>query len=207
MYERIIDITEEANKVSKHIHLSKDQWVLSKWKSKDFPFKSDSNLYDNMEKLWNELKNDMDNNKHTTTQPLQHEVKDNILALTGLTESAKRDTAETSTTVKWVGLGTGTTAEAESQTALVTELTGGAYTRKDLSVDGTRKVSSQTAKYGVAFDDGDVNPVPVTLREAGLFTLSAAGVMHARVLFSAFTINTGDLFVIQLSEQHANGTL
>ena len=197
------DINDLAKQFSKHIHLSTDQWILAKFRKAECTFRP-THIIDDFEKWQEEFKL----NPNTTFKPRKLEVTNNILALTGLTESAKRDTGETSTTARHMGVGTGSTAEAESQTALVTEITGGGYVRKDLTLEGQRKVLNQTAKYGVTFDDGDVGAtIPVTLREAGLFTLSTVGVMHARVLFSAFTLNSGDLFVIQINEQHANGTL
>ena len=197
----ITDLTPYARGLSPHIHLSTDIWTIAKFRLDDFNPRRNY-IIDEFEKWVTEFQS-----KPTTTfKPQQIEVRNNILALTGLTESAKRDTAETSTTVRYMGIGTGSTAESESQSALVTEDTGGSYARKDLSTAGQRKVVNQTAKYGAAWDDGDVSAVPLGLREAGLFTASTSGIMHARVLHSLFTMSSGDLYVVQLNELHANGS-
>lgn len=201
--KQIEDFNDFARIAPIHYNLSFDQWICAKFKADEVSFRP-KYIIDDFEKWQEEFKT----NPYTTIVPDQIYVSPNVLALTGLTESAKRDTGETSTTVRHVGLGTGSTAELESQTALVTEITGGGYVRKDLTVEGQRKVLNQTSKFGVAWDDGDVGAtIPIILKEGGLFSLSAAGVMHARVRFTDFTLNTGDLFVIQINEQHANGTL
>lgn len=197
----ITDLTPFAKNLPHHIHLSADLWTIAKFRIDDFNPRRQY-IIDEFEKWITEFRE----KPNTTFKPSQIEVRNNVLTLTGLTESAKRDTAETSTTIRYMGIGTGDTAESESQSALVAEDSGGSYARKDLSSAGQRKVVNQTAKYGVAWDDGDVSAVPITLNEAGLFTASSSGIMHARVLHSDFAMASGDLFVVQLNELHANGS-
>lgn len=198
----ILDLKEYASKLPNHLHISTDVWTVARFRKDEVNFRP-RHILDDFDKWTDEYLT----KPETTAHPQFIQTLNNVLPLTGLTESAKRDTGETATTVKFLGIGTGATAEAESQITLVTEDTGGGYARKDLSVTGQRKVTSQTARFGDTFDDGDVSAVPITLREAGLFTLSAVGVMHARILHSATTLNTGDLHVVQFSELHANGVL
>ena len=57
--------------------------------------------------------------------PTYFENADNILTLIGLTESAKRDTGETSTSLTHNSIGTDSTTATESDTNLAAEDTGG----------------------------------------------------------------------------------
>jgi hypothetical protein len=200
--ELISDLNPYAAGLPKHIHLSADIWTMAKFRADEIQFRP-RYVIDDFERWMDEFRT----NPMSTVRPTQIDVKNNILALTGLTESAKRDDGETATTVRYLGIGTGTTAEDQNQTTLVTEIVGAPYARKDLSTTGQRKVYNQTGKYGVTWADTDLPTIPVTLREAALFTASSSGIMHARVLHNAFTINTGDLYVVQLNELHANGVL
>lgn len=200
----LIDLNKVAGGVSRHVNLQTDHWIITKWRADEVDFeKNSTSIVDYHEKLLQEIVD----NPHTTVLPTQVEVTNNILTTAGLTESAKRDTGETSTTIDYVGVGTSSTAEAESQTSLGSEDSGGSYARRQLSVNGQRKVVNQTAKYGMLWQDSHVSAVPITLKEAGLFTASTGGIMHARVVFSDFTMNSGDLFVVQVNELHQNGSL
>ena len=98
-------------------------------------------------------------------------------------------------------------AQYHSQSALLSEDSGGSYARRRLSTQGQRKVVNQTAKYGVLWQDSHVSGVPLTITEAGLFTAVTSGIMHARVVFSDFAMSSGDLFVVQVNELHQNGSL
>jgi hypothetical protein len=153
-----------------------------------------------------ELANDIVNNKHTAPRPTYFENADNILTLIGLTESAKRDTGETSTTLTHNSIGTDSTTATESDTNLASEDSGGSYARKAYATDGQRKVSSQTAKYGMLWDDGDISGAPLSIKESGVhWHVSNASSIHARVTFTTFSLTTGDLFVTQINELHQNG--
>jgi len=141
-------------------------------------------------------------NPNNTIKPLQWIRKWNVLTLVGLEECAKRDTGQTTTTITHVQLGTDGTAENESQTVLGAPV----GTRKQYSTQGTRIVLSgtQTAKYSMVFLDTDFT-VPITLREAGQFTLVAGGIMHSRIQYPDFTLNTGEVIVTQINETLVNG--
>lgn len=190
---------------AEHISVKQDVWTLSAWKENEVQFNK-NHIIDDMEKLQLEIANDILNNKNTTPRPIYFEVDDNILTLIGLTESAKRDTGETSTTLTHNSIGTSSTAAAESDVNLGAEDTGGSYARKAYATDGQRKVTSQTAKYGMLWDDGDVSAVPLSIKESGVhWHVSDASTLHARVTFTTFSMSSGDLFVTQINELHQNG--
>jgi len=190
---------------SEHISVKHDVWTLSGWREDEVQFNR-NHIIDEVEKLQLELANDIVNNKHTAPRPTYFENADNILTLIGLTESAKRDTGETSTTLTHNSIGTDSTTATESDTNLAAEDTGGSYARKAYATDGQRKVSSQTAKYGMVWDDGDISSAPLSIKESGVhWHVSDATTLHARVTFTTFSLTTGDLFVTQINELHQNG--
>jgi len=91
---------------------------------------------------------------------------------------------------KFHGLGTGTTAESASQTALVTELTT-EYTG-DVRATGTTTEGATANIYRtVATNTLDGTP-GAALREHGIFSASTSGVMLDRTLYSAITLSSGD---------------
>jgi len=190
---------------AEHIATKHDVWTVSGWKENEVQLKG-THILDQMEKLQLELANDLVNNKNTTARPTYFENVDNVITLIGLTESAKRDTAESATSLTHTSIGTGTTAANESDTDLETEDTGGSYARLGYAASGQRKVASQTAKYGMLWDDSKVSAAGVVITEAGInWTVATASNLHARVVFTAFTLSAGDLFVTQINELHQNG--
>ena len=190
---------------TEHIATKHDVWTVSGWKENEVQFKG-SHIIDQIEKLQLEIANDLVNNKNTTPRPTYFENVDNVLTLIGLTESAKRDTGEVSTTLTHNSIGTGSTAATESDTDLETEDTGGSYARQAYATAGQRKVASQTAKYGMVWDDSVVSAAGVVITESGVhWHVSNASSIHARVTFTAFTLSAGDLFVTQINELHQNG--
>lgn len=198
-----IDISFNPGK--DHIALQTDFWTLSAWKENEVQLKG-TKIIDQIEKIQQELSNDMFNGKNTTPRPIYYENTYNKLTLIGLTESAKRDTGETSTTLTHNSIGTDSTAPTESDTNLGAEDSGGSYARKAYATDGQRKVSNQTAKYGMLWDDGDVSGVPLSIKESGVqWHVSDASTLHARVTFTTFSMTSGDLFVTQINELHQNG--
>ena len=91
--------------------------------------------------------------------------------------------------MKFHGFGTGTTAEAASQTALVTELT------TQYATDNTRPTGSTTegASGNIFRSVGTLSPdASVAITEHGIFSASSAGVMLDRSLFSAINLVSGD---------------
>jgi len=190
---------------TEHIATKHDVWTVSGWKENEVQFKG-SHIIDQIEKLQLEIANDLVNNKNTAPRPTYFENVDNVLTLIGLTESAKRDTGEVSTTLTHNSIGTGSTAATESDTDLETEDTGGSYARLAYASAGQRKVASQTAKYGMVWDDSTVSAAGVVITESGVhWHVSNANSIHARVTFTAFTLSAGDLFVTQINELHQNG--
>ena len=188
-----------------HISHQHDIWTMSGWKKDEVQLRG-THIIDDVEKLQLELANDIINGKNTTARPTYLEVQDNVITLIGLTESAKRDSGETSTTLNWNSVGTSSTAADESQTDLQAEDTGGSYARQVYSSAGQRKVVNQTGKYGMLWDDTKVSAAGVILTESGLhYHLSNSSALHARVVFTAFTLESGNLFVTQINELHQNG--
>jgi len=203
---KIID--GDAGILDGHIHKTTDHWTMTGWRKSDIWF-DPRHIIDEVEKLERELYDDILNDKHTCPRPFYLENKTNVITLIGLTQSAKRDTNEAlgegTGGVQYVSIGSSATAEVEGDNDLVAEFTNTLYARKDLDVDGQRKVLNQTAKYGVLFDDTTFDATPQTIRESGLHWHTTDSVkMHARVTFTAFTLNAGDLFVIQINELQEN---
>jgi len=88
------------------------------------------------------------------------------------------------------GIGTGTTAAAETQTALVTELT------TQYNPDNTRATGSLTEASASVFRTVGTNTVDATaaVTEWGLFSsaTSGAGTMWSRVVFTVINLASGD---------------
>jgi hypothetical protein len=108
--------------------------------------------------------------------------------------------------MKYHGFGTGTTAEAASQTALVTELT------TEYSTNSTRPTGSQTegATANVYRTVATLTPdSAVAITEHGIFSQAATGggVMLDRSVFSAINLNgTGDSLQIQYDYTMPSGS-
>jgi hypothetical protein len=108
--------------------------------------------------------------------------------------------------MKYHGFGTGTTAEAASQTALVTELT------TEYSTNSTRPTGSQTegATANVYRTVATLTPdSAVAITEHGIFSQAATGggVMFDRSVFSAINLNgTGDSLQIQYDGSFPSGS-
>lgn len=105
------------------------------------------------------------------------------------------DSFQTATSVemenmKYHGLGTGSTAEAASQTALTTELTT-QYNPDNTRATGTTAESAANAYQTVATNTLDAS---ATVNEHGIFSQAATGggVMIDRSLTGAQTLSSGD---------------
>lgn len=185
-----------------HTKLTAEDWTISKFKKEDLDSQGiilgdNGNLIKVLEKLETEC----NSNPNTTIPRLQYEPKlHNILLLAGLTLSAQRDTAESSTSVTHIGVGTDSTAEAESQTGLITA--SGA--RKSFTSSGQRKVVNQTAKFNMVFSDSDLS-VPLSITEGATFTAVTSGTCHCRLNFPSFSLTTGEVITFQINETHQNG--
>ena len=190
---------------NEHVHAGVNRWTLSLWNEDDVKLKG-STIIDQVEQLEKELADDVINGTNKAVTPKVLICTDNIITNIGLTESAKRDIGEVSTSLTHNSIGTGTTTPTVSDTDLATEDTGGSYARQAYASAGQRKVSNQTAKYGMLWDDGDVSSVPINITESGVhWHVSSSSSIHARVTFTAFSMTTGDLFVTQINELMQNG--
>jgi len=199
-------ISIEFNPGAEHISLQTDLWTISAWRENEVQLNG-THIIDQIEKIESELFNDIHNGKSTTPRPIYYENAYNKLTLIGLTESAKRDTGEVSTTLTHNSIGTSSTTPTESDTGLGTEDTGGSYARRSYASNGQRKVTSQTAKYGMLWQDTQVSAVPISIKESGVHWASSGGSnLHARVTFTTFSMTSGDLFVTQINELHQNGS-
>jgi hypothetical protein len=189
-----------------HISHKSDMWTMSMFKEEDVSFR-DHHILDDLEKLQLDMAHDLVNGTNTSPKPEQMAVEFNVITLIGLTESAKRDTNEVSTTLTHASIGTNSTTATESDTDLNTEDTGGSYARAAFSGSlGQAKVASQTAKYGMLWNDSTISAAPLTINEAGIhWHVSNASALHARVTFADFNLTTGNLFVTQMNELHQNG--
>jgi hypothetical protein len=96
--------------------------------------------------------------------------------------------SQSTTFMPYIGVGTGTTAAATSDVALVTELA----TRSAGAVTSSSNVWQSVASFGVGVDTGAIT-------EAGLFSASSSGTLFARQVFSA--INKGSLDTLQITWQ------
>lgn len=93
--------------------------------------------------------------------------------------------------MKYHGLGTGTTAEAVGQTALVTELTTEYNPDSTRATGTTAEGASANIFSTVATNTLDGTP-GAALREHGLFSAASAGTLWDRTLFAAITLSSGD---------------
>lgn len=93
-------------------------------------------------------------------------------------------------TMKYHGLGTGSTAEAVTDTALVTELTT-EYTGNVRATGTTIEGATANIYRTVATNTLDGTP-GAALREHGIFSAAAAGVLLDRTVFGAITLSSGD---------------
>lgn len=95
-------------------------------------------------------------------------------------------------TMKYHGIGTGSTAEATSDTALVTELT------TEYNPNSTRATGTLTEASALVFETVATNTLDGTpgaaLREHGLFSNAtvSSGVLWDRTVFAAITLSSGD---------------
>lgn len=91
---------------------------------------------------------------------------------------------------KFHGLGTGSTAEAVGDTALVTELTT-EYTGNVRATGTTTEGASANIFRTVGSNVLDGTP-GAALREHGIFSASTAGVLWDRTVYAAITLSSGD---------------
>lgn len=91
---------------------------------------------------------------------------------------------------KYHGLGTGSTAENQTDSALVTELTT-EYTGDVRATGTTTEGASANIFKTVGTNTLDGTP-GAALREHGIFSASTAGVLWDRTVYAAITLSSGD---------------
>lgn len=177
---------------AEHAHVYGQRWCVSKWDI-DLP-KPGKGFIQKMEDLMLE----------TDTKPQDLYMGFNIITNAGLTESSKRDTNDAprnTTGVQFIQTGTGGTSEDVSVTDLVTAH----GTRNDIDVVGERTTVNQTSKYGAVLTDAEVTAGTI-LNEAGIFNaVTNPSELHAYIVFSDFTLNSGERIVFQINELQQNG--
>lgn len=175
-----------------HAQIKGERWLITKWDI-DLP-KPGKGFLNKMEKLFEERE----------TKPLELVYDWNIITNAGLTESSKRDTNDSprnTTGVEFIQTGTAGASEDVSVTDLVTPH----GTRQDIDTIGERVTVNQTSKYGAVFDDTLIT-AGTTLNEAGLFNaVSNPSELHAYIVFTDFTLNSGERIVFQINELQQNG--
>lgn len=105
--------------------------------------------------------------------------------------------------MKFHGFGIGTTAEAASQTALVTELT------TQYAADNTRPTGSTTegASANIYRTVGTLSPdASVAITEHGIFSANSAGVLLDRSVFSAINLTNVDSLQVTYDMTYTSGS-
>jgi hypothetical protein len=92
----------------------------------------------------------------------------------------------------YIAVGTGSTAFAATQTALVTELAGGSYARQQ-DTDATYTSGSKSFAISATFNAGVGTGA---LAESGLFDAATTGNMIARQTFSTINVGASDSITI-----------
>lgn len=119
----------------------------------------------------------------------ERDVK-NLVVDTGLAYIASRMKDATATAMSHMGVGTGTTAAADAQTALVTEI----GTRQSTTVTiQTTTVAGDTVQYVATFGAGVATGA---LTEAGIFNAVSGGTMLCRTVFSVINKGANDTLQI-----------
>lgn len=115
----------------------------------------------------------------------------NLVVDPGLAFIASRMIGTTAAVMSHMAVGTGTTAAADAQTALVTESARVALTS---STQVTTTVSNDSVQYVATFVPGVAT---AAITEAGLFNAASVGTMLARTVFPV--INKGALDTLTLT--------
>jgi len=190
-----------------HWRASKDRWTITGWKENEIQFNRHK-IIDEIEKIELQLYEDLMNHKNTIPRPIYLTNVDNIITNLGLNNSAGLDTGDHTNSNTHNSLGDDATTPAVGDTDLTSEISGGTptYAKLAFDTDGQRKTVNQTAKYGMLWDDGDIDVTPaISIKESGVhWHVSDASKIHSHVTFPTFTFDAGDLFVIQINELQAN---
>lgn len=122
---------------------------------------------------------------------IKEQFEDNLVVNTGLAYIASRLKDATATAMSHMAVGTGTTAAAATQTALVTELARVALTSTTIV---TTTVTNDAIQYVATFPAGTGTGA---ITEAGLFNAASLGTMLSRTVFSV--INKGALDALTIT--------
>jgi hypothetical protein len=107
-----------------------------------------------------------------------------------IAQSMLKTTTNTPAAVTHIGVGTGVTAAAATDTALVTEI----GTRQVVTPSNvTTTVTNDSAQYVASFGAGVATGA---ITEAGLFNASSAGTMVCRTVFSVINKGANDTLTI-----------
>ena len=110
--------------------------------------------------------------------------------VTKIVDFLRANDTTTGANFKFHGIGTGSTAEAAADTALVTELT------TEYTPDSTRPTGSQTNNGATVYRTVGTITVDATpgaaIREHGVFSAASAGTLLDRTVFAAITLSSGD---------------
>lgn len=112
----------------------------------------------------------------------ERRIERNLLVNTGLNAILDRLVGTSEAVMSHMALGSGTTAAAAGNTALVTQL------GNREAIDSST-VSGASVSYASTFENGDATG---TVTEAGIFNASTSGTMLCRSVFSAITKGAND---------------
>jgi len=189
-----------------HVTMWKDTWFTAGFREDEISF-NPNHIVDEFDGLMKEIF-DCGAVAGKTVIPKYFDVTENIVHLTGMTHGLKLWSAEESATPDYFSLGTGTSDEDETHQDLVTEDTGGSYARLQSSVAGQRKVVNQTFKAGVQWLDTNISATGIVVGEVGYhWHLSDSNTALARSKPTAFTFDSGDIYVTRLNISMANAVL
>jgi hypothetical protein len=118
----------------------------------------------------------------------------NIITNVGLAEMVKLVFGLGGTAFGYIAIGTGTTAEAATDTALVAEIKRKAATKTQT----TTSVTGDTCLLQATFSSADGLTGTSAVSEAGVFNAATGGVLLARKTFAAVNVNwdAGDQLTI-----------
>lgn len=114
----------------------------------------------------------------------------NLVVDLGLAFIASRMKDATATAMTHMGVGTSSTAAADAQTALITQLVRVALTSTTLV---TTTVANDSIQYLATFPAGTATGA---ITEAGLFNAASAGTMLARTVFGVITKGADDTLTV-----------
>jgi len=132
--------------------------------------------------------------KHTRDgRVIKSEVIDNLVVNVGKAEVAGLINEVTSGGFTYLAIGTGATAPAATDTALVAEITTGGGARALATCSRvTTTVTNDTAKMVKEWTFS----ASFSITESAPFDAASAGVMLARQVFSAYNVVSGDKFEV-----------